>query len=98
MAKLRIEDIIFWILVLTVIAVAIWLAFGSPDFQSSLLMIIIFVAGSEILLWRALFSLDRKTAVGFERVKSDLDKVDNKLGNIESLIKRIETRLIGRKR
>ena len=97
MVKLKIEDIIFWILVLTVIAVAIWLAFGSPDFQSNLLMIIIFVAGSEILLWRALFSLDRKTAVGFERVKSDLDKVDNKLGNIESSIKRIETGLVRRK-
>lgn len=98
------EDIVFWILILTVIAVAIWLAFGSPDFEGSLLMIIIFVAGSEILLWRALFSVDKRASVGFEKVNSDIGEIKNnvswikdKLMSIESSTKKIEARLLRKK-
>lgn len=75
----RIEDILFWILILAVIGLAIWLAFGSPNFENSLLAIIIFVASSEILLWRFLFSLDKKTALGFEKVRNKLDNIEDKL-------------------
>lgn len=98
------EDIVFWILILTVIAVAIWLAFSSPDFENSLLMLIIFVASSEILLWRALFSVDKRTSIGFEKVNSDIGEIKNnvswikdKLMSIESSTKKIEARLLRKK-
>lgn len=97
----KVEDILFWILIFVIVGMSVWLAFGSPDFEKSLLMIVIFVATSEILLWKALFAfdkrnatrlffIDKKTAVGFERIKlgfekvrSDFKEVNNKLKNIE---------------
>jgi len=82
----RLEDIVFWILILTIIGVTIWLAFGSPDFEDSLLMILIFVAGSEILLWKAFFSIDKKTAIGFEKIKNEIKSIGLKTGRIENLV------------
>jgi len=101
----RAEDIVFWILILTIIGVVIWLAFGSPEFKSSLLMIVIFVASSEILLWRTLFtfdkknamrllSFDKKTSLGFEKVRSDFKLVNNKLENMEKNINEIKDNII----
>ena len=90
----RAEDIVFWILILTIIGVVIWLAFGSPDFEKSLLMIMIFVASSEILLWKFLFKMDKKTSVGFEKVRSDFKITNNKLENIEDNMKNINNNLI----
>jgi len=87
------DSIVFWILMVVIIGVSIWLAFGSPDFQNSLLMVVLFFAGSEILLWRNLFVRDKKVAVGFERVKLDFEKVrsdfrvmDGRLAGIEKSV------------
>ncbi len=86
------RDIIFWILILAAIGVAIWLVVGSPTIETGLLMIVIFIAGSEILLWKTLFNIDKKTCIGFVRLKSDVNNLKNELntqlGNIENLIKR----------
>jgi len=80
------DSIVFWILMIVIIGVSIWLAFGSPDFERSLLMVVIFFAGSEILLWRNLFDRDRKVAVGFERVRSDFRVMDGRLVGIEKSV------------
>lgn len=87
---LKAEDITFWILILAVISMVIWLAFGSLSFENGFLVIAILIAGSEILLWRALFTIDKRTAVGFERVKLDFERVNNKLGNMENKLANIE--------
>ena len=76
------------ILILAAIGVAIWLLVGSPTTEQGLLMITIFIATSEILLWRTLFSIDKKTAIGFEKVKSGFDKIDYQLNEIKLLIKK----------
>jgi len=97
----RLEYVIFWILILSVIGIALWLAFGSPEFNSSLIAIAIFVASSVIFLWKALFAIDKrnavglikvdkKTALGFERVRSDFRGVNNKLSNIERDVNEIK--------
>jgi len=97
----KIESIIFWILILTIIGISVWLAFGSPVFETSLIAVMIFVACSEILLWKFLFSFDKRTAVGFEKVRSDLKVMDNKfenrLRNIENNLGEIKDKLIKRK-
>jgi len=82
----ELKDIIFWILVLAAIGVAVWLIVGSPTVEQGLLMITIFIATSEILLWKTIFSIDKKTALGFEKVKSRFDKIDYQLNEIKSLI------------
>ena len=98
MAKIKLENIIFWIIILIIIVVIIWILSGSPPLENSLPSLIIFVITSEILLWKALFSSDKKVEVGFMKVKNDLEiikiKIDskfnelgNKLDNFEVLAK-----------
>ena len=95
----RIENILFWILMVLIVGIAIWKLFGSPTDTATLISIALFIATSEILLWRALFSIDKKTSIGFLKIKNKLtntensfnnkfDNLDNKLNNIENLIKK----------
>jgi len=88
MRKIKLENIAFWILILAAVGVAIWLLIGSPTIEQGLLMITIFIATSEILLWKALFRIDKKSAVGFEKVKSRFDKIDYQLNEIKLLIRK----------
>ena len=86
--KLKIEDIVFWILILATVAVILWLLKGSPTLENTVITVGLFILGSELMLWRKYFEVDKNTAVGFVKVKSDLDKINSKLENIEKLIKR----------
>lgn len=90
--KIKLRDIIFWLLILSAIGVSVWLLIGSPTIETGLLMITIFIAGSEILLWQALFRMDKKTAIGFERIKNDINKLRSdlnyQLNEIKGLIKK----------
>jgi len=85
---IRIEDIVFWILILTSVAILLWLLRGSPTLENTVITVGLFILGSELMLWRKYFEVDKNTAVGFVKVKSDLDKINSKLENIEKLIKR----------
>ena len=98
MVKIKIEDILFWISIAAIIAISLWLLSGSPPEINALISIALFVAVSEILLWKALFNIDKRTAVGFSKIKSDinnfrtniinqLNEISNKLKNIEKLVK-----------
>jgi len=93
----KVESVVFWILMLTVIGILIWLAFGSPEFERSLIAIGIFVASSEIMLWKTLFNfdnknferfseIDKKTSLGFEKVRSDFRVMDGRLVGIEKSV------------
>ena len=99
--EINLEDIVLWIIILLIISLAVWLMFGSPTDTASIIAIAIFVAGSEILIWKSLFKnnekiaikfekLDKKTSISFEKVKSRFDKVDLKLENINSQLNRVE--------
>ena len=77
--KIKIEDVIFWVIILLIIATALWLLLGSPPETDALISIALFVAASELLIWRKLFDINKKTAVGFEKVKSELENIKNKL-------------------
>ncbi len=83
---MRIEDIIFWILISAVIGVAIWIMLGSPPLENGVLMMVIFIATSEILIWRYMFSLDKKTAVSFVKLRTEMNNrfntIDNKLDKL----------------
>ena len=61
-------------------------------------MMVVFIATSEILLWKALFNINKKTSIGFIRTKHNTDKlrtdinnrfndIDNKLIDIEKKLK-----------
>jgi len=82
---MKTRDILFWILILAAIGIAVWLTIGSPTIEEGLLMIVISLAGSEILLWKAIFRIDKRTALGFERIKS---KMDMQFSEVKDLIKK----------
>ncbi len=101
--EIKIEDIVFWIIILLTIGLAIWLLFGSPTDTASIIAIAIFVTSSEALIWRHLFKedketairfekLDKKTAISFEKIKNNMDvkflEINNNLKEIKNLIKR----------
>lgn len=92
--EIKIEDIVFWIIMLLIIALAIWLLVGSPTDTASIIAIGIFVAGSEVLIWRTLFEkdkdtclsierLDKKTAISFEKVKAQLGEIQKDIKEIK---------------
>ncbi len=86
--KSKPKDILFWILILAAIGIAVWLLVGSPTIEQGLLMITIFIATSEILLWKKIFSVDKKTVISFEKVKSGFDKIDYQLNEIKLLLEK----------
>lgn len=90
--KMKIEDIIFWIIMSLIVGVAIWKMIGSPIDTAALIAVTLFIAGSEILIWKALFNMDKKTALGFEKIRRNIDnkflEVNNKLNNVQSLIRK----------
>jgi len=89
---MKISDVLFWLLILAIIAIAIWLLSESSLEINALISITLFVAASEILLWKTLFSNDKKTSTGFEKIKNNLDlkfkDINNQLNEIKGLIKR----------
>ena len=58
--KIRIQYIIFWILIALIIGVALWKLVGSPTDTSALISVSLFIAGSEILIWKAIFKIEKR--------------------------------------
>lgn len=83
---IKIEDIIFWIIIISIIAIALWLLSGSPPESDALITIALFMAASELLVWKKIFSMDKNTAISFVKLKNDMNNrfnnIDNKLNEI----------------
>jgi len=101
---IKIEDIIFWILIIAIIAIALWLISGSPPEIDALITIAFLLSASELLIWRKMFSiennfnlrlsnLDKNTTLGFMKVKNDLEKIDSKINNINSTLNEISEKI-----
>ena len=92
LTKMKIEDIVFWVIISLIIATALWLLSGSPPEANALVSIALFVAASELLIWKALFSTDKKTAIGFEKVRTEIQilkkDLNYQLNEIKNLIKK----------
>lgn len=101
--EIKLEDIVFWFLILSIIALAIWMLSGSPTEMNAIIALAIFVAGSQIVVWKTIFKaesknsinlerMDKKTAISFERMKNHMNnkflEVNNQLNEIKSLIKK----------
>jgi len=85
--KLKIEDIVFWILILATVAVILWLLKGSPTLENAVITIGLFIISSELMLWKKYFEIDKNTAVSFMRLKNDISNISKKLDGIEKLIR-----------
>ena len=78
---IKIEDIILGMLIMAIVAIALWLLSGSPPETDALIALALFVAASELLIWRNMFSIDKKTTVGFMNVKHNADKIRFEINN-----------------
>lgn len=83
--RITIEDIVFWLIILGIIAIVLWMLHGSPTEMGAIMGIGTFFGASELLIWRKLFhienkfnlkisKLDKSTTVGFVKVKHDIDR------------------------
>jgi hypothetical protein len=84
---MKIEKIIFWTVIISIIGLAFWMLSGSPTDSNAIIALCIFTATSELLIWKSLFTFDKKTAIGFEKIKNNLNKINTKLENIENKLK-----------
>lgn len=94
MVRIKIEDIIFWIIIFLIILVALWLLSGSPTEIGAIISIATFTASSGLLIWKKIFSInnnfnlklsnmDKNVTVSFMKLKHDMEieflKINNKL-------------------
>ena len=84
----KFEDLIFWIFILIIVGTALWLLHGSPPEISAIITIGLSVAGSELLIWKSLFKMDKNTAVGFTKIKGELSNINYKLNEINNKLSR----------
>ncbi len=80
--KIKIEDIVLGIIVSLIVTTAIWLLIGSIPEKDALASIALFIAASEILLWKKLFSIDKNTSVIFSNLKSYIKEIKKKAGEL----------------
>ncbi|MDO8622796.1 MAG: hypothetical protein Q7R52_00980 [archaeon] len=89
---MKIENIAFWIIICLIVGVAIWKMVGSPTDTTALIAIALFVAGSEIVIWKTLFKIDKKTEIGFIKIKNDINNlkedINKKHQELKQLIKK----------
>jgi len=101
MVKIKFEDIMFWIFILLIIGTALWLLHGSPPDISAIITIAVGVTGSELLIWKKIFSIekdfncivskiDKNINISFMKMKNDFDKnnlmMSNKFDNFNMQI------------
>lgn len=85
MERIKAGDMIFWFVIIIITAIVIWKMFSLSIDNSTLMIILILIVMSEILLWKAVFNMDKNTAVGFIHIRNDISNINNKL---DTLIRR----------
>lgn len=93
MARIKAEDIMFWILVILVVGLAIWKLVGSPTDTAALISFALFIIGSEVLIWKSIFSIDKKTSIGFTNMKNDMSNIKSEVSYLKNKIEEINLNL-----
>jgi|SRR3989344_9596943 len=95
---IKIEDIIFWIVIIAVIGLLVWKLFGSPTDLATITTVASLLAMGELSLLKRIYNLEKRVAVGFTKVKSEINLIrndikhhssymDERFDNLEKLIK-----------
>ncbi len=93
MVKIKIEDLVFWLLIIVVISILVWKLFGSPTDTATLITTVLFLISIILTLWKRIYYTERKTEVGFMKVKGDLKLIKNDIGYIKRDINNINDKL-----
>jgi len=68
------EDVVFWVLFFFVIAIVIWILFGSPETSDAALAVGLLCQGQLLALWRIVSKLE----VEMKYIRKDLKKIEKK--------------------
>ena len=86
MGRIKFEDVMFWIVIFATIFVILWKLHGSPSDFATIVSVGVFLLTSEILTWKKIYSMEKDVALGFMKVRHDMDNfrigVNNKLDRI----------------
>lgn len=82
--KVKIEDVVFWILIVAVAGIIIWKLFGSPTGTATLISITLFIAMPGLGLWKKIYSVEKRTEFGFMKVKGELNIIKNEIKHLEN--------------
>ena len=100
MVRITFEDIIFWIIIISIIAIALWLLSGSPTEIGAIIAVSTFTAASELLIWKKIFSIsnisnlklskmDKNVIISFMKLKHEMEKEFLKINTkLDKLIKK----------
>ncbi len=86
--RIRFEDVIIWILIVGIIGIALWMLHGSPSDAGAIVGIGLFVAASELVLWKNMFKVEKDVSISFVKAKSEFSGIKKDLKEIKELIKR----------
>ena len=93
MVKIRLEDIVFLIFIVIIIGTALWLLSGSPPEMNAIISVALAVAGSELMIWKKIFSMESKTTIGFIKVGHNIEKmrinIDNRFDKLENSLDKL---------
>jgi len=95
--KIRFEDIMIWVFIIGLIIIALWMLHGSPTEMGAIIAIGTFGAGSIIMIWKYIFTidknlslkilnLDKKFQISFNNLRND---INNKFNTIENKLDKI---------
>lgn len=95
--KYKVEDIAFWTFLLAAFAIVLWILHGSPTLEDALLTLTALIIGSEFMLWRKYYEVDKNAAVAFSHVRNDINNLKKEMERhykeLNQSIHRIETLL-----
>ncbi|MEK6879195.1 MAG: hypothetical protein AABY22_06275 [Nanoarchaeota archaeon] len=77
--EIKIEDIVFWLLIISVIAIVIWKLFGSPSDIAITISLALFIIGTEMVIWKYFLGLEKKTSISFIKIKYDINEKFNEM-------------------
>jgi hypothetical protein len=77
----KIEDIIFWLIIIFIIGIALWLLHGSPTEEGAIISIGMAIVSSELMIWKKFYSLEKKTAISFIKTKNEIKLLENNMNH-----------------
>jgi len=85
---MKVEDAVFWILVVASIGTIVWLLSGSPGMENALIMLVAFCIGQIVLLWKEFYSYKSLSRMGRKNINDKLEIIERKLDSLTKFVRK----------
>jgi len=76
---MKIENILFWLLIMASIFIIIWSLSGSPTIENAIFSLLTFSLSQIILLWKEFYKFKSFTVTKLDKIERDVGLVLKKL-------------------